>query len=130
MIGLDTNIIVRYIVQGDPDQCRKVNDLMENRLSAREPGFITLVALIEVIWVLESSYCQAKSVILKVLRSLLATRQLMIERADIIHKVSSLFEAAHADFSDAVTYLLTQDSGCSDCFTFDKKARRMGIKSL
>ena len=130
MIGLDTNIVVRYIVQDDPAQCKKVNDLMENKLTSREPGFIALVVLIEVIWVLESSYRQPKSLILKVLRSLLATRQLMVERADIVHKASSLYEAASADFSDAVIVLMTQDSGCTDCFTFDKKARRMGMKLL
>ena len=130
MIGLDTNIIVRYVVQDDPAQSSRVNGLMESRLSVREPGFITLIVLIEMVWVLESSYRQPKKVILKVIRSLLATRQLLIERADIVHKASSLYEAANADFSDAVIFLLSQDAGCTDCYTFDKKARRIGMTLL
>jgi predicted nucleic-acid-binding protein len=130
VIGLDTNIIIRYVVQDDPKQCDRVNDLMENRLTVHKPGFITLITLIETVWVLESSYSQPKKVILTVIHSLLATRQLVIERADIVHKAAARYETANADFSDSVIFLLSQDAGCSECFTFDKRARRTGMKLL
>ncbi len=56
MIGLDTNVIVRYIMQDDPVQSRKTSRLVEQRLSSETPGYITLVTLAEVIWVLKIVY--------------------------------------------------------------------------
>ena len=55
MIGLDTNVLVRYIMQDDPKQSPKASALMES-LNADNPGFITLVSIVELYWVLTSSY--------------------------------------------------------------------------
>lgn len=56
MIGLDTNILVRYLTQDDPRQAREATDLIENRLSQEEPGFINVVVMVETAWVLERAY--------------------------------------------------------------------------
>ena len=52
MIGLDTNVIVRYVVQDDPRQSAAATRLMEKTLSAENPGFVAVVTLCEVAWVL------------------------------------------------------------------------------
>ncbi len=83
MIGLDTDIVVRYITQDDPAQSKKATHLIES-LSAEAPGFITLVALVEVVWVLEESYSATKRQIVDVLETLLRTKELVVERAEIV----------------------------------------------
>ena len=56
MIGLDTNVVIRYLTQDDPKQATIATRLMEKTLSSGEPGFISLVVLAEVVWVLVSLY--------------------------------------------------------------------------
>ena len=56
MIGLDTNVLVRYLTQDDPSQARLATDLIERRLSHQDPGFISIVAMVETAWVLERAY--------------------------------------------------------------------------
>ena len=56
MIGLDTNVVVRYLTQHDPKQASIATRLMEKTLSSDDPGFISLVVLAEVVWVLVSLY--------------------------------------------------------------------------
>jgi predicted nucleic acid-binding protein len=61
MIGLDTNVLVRYMAQDDPIQSKLATDLIERRLADRDPGFISIVAMTETAWVLERAYgCPAR----------------------------------------------------------------------
>lgn len=55
MIGLDTNVLVRYIMQDDTKQSAKATQLIES-LTSDEPGFIAMVSVVELYWVLTSSY--------------------------------------------------------------------------
>ena len=83
MIGLDTNVLVRYVTQDDPVQSAKASQLIES-LTAASPGFVSLVTLTELVWVLQSCYQSAKSEVVMVLETLLHTRELTVEHADII----------------------------------------------
>ena len=56
MIGLDTNILVRYLTGDDPIQSAKAREVFEQRLSARNPGFVSVVAMVETVWVLDRAY--------------------------------------------------------------------------
>lgn len=56
MIGLDTNILVRYLTQDDPVQSPKATELIERRLTEHDPGFISVLAMVETVWVLERAY--------------------------------------------------------------------------
>jgi len=131
MVGLDTNVIVRYITQDDDMQDLKATKVIENRLSARDPGFITLITLVEITWVLESCYDQNKQDILNVLHGLLTTKQLIVERADIAYlAIKRCLASPKADFSDAVITVLSEHEGCSQVLTFDKKAKSVGMELL
>ena len=131
MIGLDTNIIVRYITQDDAKQALKATKVVENELSASNPGFITLITLVEITWVLESCYDQNKQNILDILEGLLTTKQLIVERGDVAYlAVKRCRASSKADFSDAVITILSEQEGCSEILTFDKKAKSVGMKLL
>jgi len=131
MVGLDTNVIVRYITQDDIKQASKASKVIENQLSASDPGFITLITLVEITWVLESCYDQSKTEILNVLQGLLTTKQLIVEKADIAYLAVKRCQASsNADFSDAVITVLSEHEGCSEVLTFDKKAKSVGMTLL
>jgi predicted nucleic-acid-binding protein len=54
MIGLDTNVVLRYLVQDDPAQSPKATEIVERRLTKEDPGFVSLVCILEIVWVLGS----------------------------------------------------------------------------
>lgn len=131
MIGLDTNVVVRYITQDDPKQALKATRVIENQLSSIEPGFITLISLVEITWVLESCYDQNKQDILNVLHGLLTTKQLIVERADIAYLAMKRCQtSSKAGFSDAMITVISEQEGCLQVLTFDKKAKYVGMELL
>jgi len=130
MIGLDTNVVIRYLTQDDKAQSAKANKLIDGELTSSEPGFITLISLVEIVWVLESCYGQPKDKIIHVLHSLLSTKQLLIENADIAYLAVKRYHAGKADFSDVIITILSEKAGCSKIVSFDKKAKSVGMTAL
>ena len=130
MIGIDTNVLIRYITQDDKTQSKKANNLIEQELSESVFGFVTLVSLIEIVWVLESCYEQKKSDLINVVGALLTTKQIKIERSDIAYLALKDFESGNGDFSDAVIARLSKAAGCTKVVTFDKKAVSVGMEIL
>ena len=130
MIGLDTNILVRYIAQDDAVQSGIANRLIEKRLTPDNPGFVSLITLIETTWVLGSCYQQPRQTLIDILRQLITIRQLQVERPDIAHQAIQRYESGNGDFSDAVICLINEVNGCDETMTFDKKARSVGMTLL
>lgn len=130
MIGLDTNVLVRYLTQDDRKQSAKANALIEEELTAQSPGYITSITIVEVVWVLESCYDQSKEGILDVLHALLTTKQLVVERADKVYLAMRRFSKANADFSDALIAVMSEQEGCNRIVTFDKRAVNVGMELL
>jgi predicted nucleic-acid-binding protein len=131
MIGLDTNVVIRYITQDDEAQALKATQVIENEISSKNPGFITLITLIEIAWVLESCYSQNKEDILNVLLGLLTTKQFLVERADLAYlALKRCQDSPKSDFSDALICVTAEQEGCSDVLTFDKKAKSVGMKVI
>ncbi len=127
MIGLDTNVLVRYLTQDDPSQSAQANQIIEQQLTSGNPGFLSLIVLIEAVWVLEACYGQGKSAIEAIVNSLLTTRQLMVDESDLVYKALQRFSGGNADFSDALIAVISEDRGCESTLTFDKKARSVGM---
>ena len=130
MIGLDTNVLVRYLTQDDKAQASRSNKLIESKLSVQTPGYVTLVTLVEVVWVLESCYEQTKSDVLNVIQSLLTTKQLIVESSDVVYLAKKRYEDGNADFSDALIAAVCKSNGCSRVVTFDKKAVNVGMELM
>jgi predicted nucleic-acid-binding protein len=131
VIGLDTNVVVRYLTQDDPRQCQVVNDLFERAAGSAEVAFlVNTVVLAEVVWVLESVYGYARQVISGALTLLLAARQIEVERRQTIKSALDAFASGDADFVDYLIAALNRDEGCDVTVTFDKKAGAISGFSL
>lgn len=130
MIGLDTNVLVRYVTQDDPIQSAKASDLIES-LTTASPGFISLVSVVELVWVLQSCYQSAKSDVVTVLETLLRTRELTVEHAEVIWQALRRFVANKADFADCLIERCAHAAGCEYTATFDlNAAKAAGMKRI
>ena len=130
MICLDTNILIRYLAQDDKKQASRANKLIDNEFNSGNPGFITLISLVEIVWVLESCYSQTRKEVIEVLHSLLTTKQLVIEGADMAYLALKRYAVGNADYSDALITVISESQGCSSVVTFDKKGNSIGMKVL
>ena len=130
MIGLDTNVLVRYIAQDDIKQSALATNLI-NSLTKESPGFITLVSVVELVWVMQSCYQSTKQEVVKILETLTATRELMIENSETVIKAIRVFSNSKADFSDCLIERSANKAGCEYSATFDVDAiKHVGFKSL
>lgn len=129
MIGLDTNVLVRYLTFDDPLQAAVAAKFLDS-LSPEEPGFVSLVVLIELVWVLGSLYGFQKSEIEGVIETLLQSKDLTIDNADLVRDALRIFRASRAEFSDCVIERCANTAACSYTVTFDKRAAAAGMKLL
>lgn len=123
MIGLDTNVLVRYVMQDEPRQAARAAKLIDS-LSAEEPGFVPLVALVELAWVLSGSYGLGRAQVAAALDALLRAKELVLERADIVAQALNRFSTAGADFADALIERSAVAAGCTATMTFDAGAAK------
>ena len=129
MIGLDTNVLVRYLTHDDPTQTAAAVKLIDS-LSPKEPGFLSVVVVAELVWVLEISYRFKKTEIERVLRTLLQSKELVVERAEIVVQALRRFSASGADFADCLIERGGHTAACKHTFTFDRRAVTTGMKLL
>jgi predicted nucleic-acid-binding protein len=125
MIGLDTNVVVRYIVQDDPRQTTAATELIEGGLTPRQPGFVPLVVLCELVWVLESCYDAARAEVAQAVRVLLTAKQIVVEQPAIAWKALRAYEAGGTDFADGVIVETSRAAGCEKLVTFDRRAAKL-----
>jgi predicted nucleic-acid-binding protein len=123
MIGIDTNILIRLTMQDDAVQCAKV-DLFLGSLSRREVGFISLVTLIESVWVLERRYSLPKFDIIRFVQELLDAPELKLEREVAVSHALQRFKASTADFADCLIERVGHHAGCTHTVTFDIAASK------
>jgi predicted nucleic-acid-binding protein len=125
VIGLDTNILVRFITQDDPVQAARATALIEWELTADTPGFVNLVTLAEVAWVLRNAYGYSREDVVDEFERLLRIEQLVVaSRADVLVALT-LAEDGLGDFADALIGQLNVAAGCVRTVTFDRRARRL-----
>jgi predicted nucleic-acid-binding protein len=130
MIGLDTNVLVRYLTQDDETQAAVASRLVETQLSAQRPGLIGQVVLCELVWVLETSYGHTRAELAPLLWKLLAAEEFRIQaRADVVVALQA-YESTGADFADALLGVQNRHAGCETTVTFDKKAARLSTHRL
>jgi predicted nucleic-acid-binding protein len=125
MIGLDTNVLVRYLVQDDPVQSKQATDIIERRLTDEAPGFVSIVAMVETVWVLDRAYGLSTRQIAAVVERLLQADTLIIENEQEIFSAMITLKEGQASFSDAVIAALGTKAACADTLTFDRKAARL-----
>jgi predicted nucleic-acid-binding protein len=125
MIGLDTIILVRYLAQDDPLQSPIATDLIEHRLTEDEPGFISVVAMAEVAWVLERAYGLADQDIAAAIEGVLQAEVLIVESEQEVFTAMVALKERRGSFADALIGALGAKAGCSRTVTFDRRAQRL-----
>jgi len=123
MIGLDTNVLVRYIMQDDPKQSPKANKIID-ALSSDDPGFITVVSVIELYWVLTAGYALTDEQFLQAMEGILRTKQFVVENADQVLRALRVFEKGRSDFADCLIERTAASAGCAQTMTFDVQASK------
>ena len=128
MIGLDTNILVRYVAQDDAKLAPRATRLIES-LTAEAPGYVSQVALVELVWVLTGCYDSSREEVAAVLDTLLRAKELVVADAAAAWKALRLFKAGKADFADCLLERCGALAGCSHTATFDRDAaKHCGMK--
>lgn len=128
MIAIDTNILVRYIVEDDPEQTARANRFLETELSASEPGFVSLVTLAELFWTLRQGYRRPHAEVAEVIERLLRAPQLVVEEVTL---VQAAIRSGHSGLGDLLIHLVGRAHGCRKTVTFDKAfARLAGVELL
>jgi predicted nucleic-acid-binding protein len=130
MIGLDTNVVIRYLTQDDPKQAAIASRFIESELTEKRRGFITLISLVEITWVLDACYGQKKLELIAIIESLLTLKQIIIEKTEVVHLALQRYQAGNADFSDSLIAIICEESGCQRIVTFDKKAMSIGMEKI
>jgi predicted nucleic-acid-binding protein len=130
MIGLDTNVLVRYLAQDDPGQAAKATRLIERGLSESKPGFVGLVVLVESCWVLQSLYQATPEELRETIADLLDARQLVIENRGAVTQALGACTTSGADFADALIAQCARAAGCDKVVSFDRGAVRAGMELL
>jgi predicted nucleic-acid-binding protein len=124
MIGLDTNVLVRYITQDDPSQAAGATRLIEGHCSGDSPGWISSIVLCELVWVLRRAYRYQKADVLAVLDQLLITLELKVEDEEIARLAVDAYKTGGADFSDYLILLSNTAAGCETTYSFDGRLAR------
>lgn len=130
MIALDTNVLVRYLAQDDRAQAAAATRLIEQTLSPAQPGFVSLVALLETVWVMESCYAASSEVVAGIVNDLLDTAALEVQDAAAVRAALRRYVEGGVDLHDCLIVELAAERKAR-VVTFDAKAaRRLGMELL
>jgi predicted nucleic-acid-binding protein len=130
VIALDTNVLVRFLVQDDAEQARLANTVMD-RLSDAAPGFLGREVLVELVWVLERAYGYGRADIAAALDGLLSATELVIEAADEVGVAVDRYRNDGFGFADLMIAAAARRAGATELVTLDRKAARLpGVRLL
>jgi len=124
VIGLDTNILVRFIVEDEPDQSAAARSVID-ALSDTDPGYVSLVAIAETVWVLQRAYRRSDAEIASVLERLLQVESLVVQSEQEVFSAMIVLKEGKGAFADALIAALGAKAGCRVTLTFDRKALRL-----
>jgi predicted nucleic-acid-binding protein len=124
VIGLDTNVLVRYLTLDDPAQSARATEILERELTRESPGFVSAVVVAELVWVLERAYRWDRSAIASAVEGLLQVEELRLEHEAEVYAAMFELRRPGADFADGLIGAIATSAGCSRTLTFDRAAQR------
>jgi predicted nucleic-acid-binding protein len=125
MIGLDTNILVRFLTQDDPVQSSRARQIIERQLTAENPGFVSLAAMFETAWVLEKIYKLSDQEVAETIKGILQIETLFIQNEQEVYTAMHALRTGRGSFADALVGALGTWAGCDSTLTFDRKTSRL-----
>lgn len=130
MKGLDTNVLVRYLVKDDKKQGKIASDYIQRAASSGQQCFINCIVLCELVWVLESAYGFARQQVIDVLEKLFLAKQIDIEMKDIARQALQDYKTGKGDIADYLVGRINQEHGCDTTATFDKVLKKSSVFQL
>lgn len=123
MIGLDTNVLVRFLIkdESEPAQITAARSVIQ-QCSPDKPGFINRIVLCELVWVLSRTYNHGRKSIGDVIDWLLRASDFVVENAQEARQALEMFRAGQADYADCLLAVLNAQAGCASTRTFDRSA--------
>ncbi len=125
MAALDTNILVRFLVEDDARQLAQARRVITNAIAQGEALFVPVTVFLELEWVLRTRFGFAKPQVTATLSSLLGAPELSIESESAMEVATALYASSKADFSDCVHVALAHQAGQVPLWTFDKNAAKL-----
>ncbi|MGE3295631.1 MAG: PIN domain-containing protein [Geminicoccaceae bacterium] len=126
MIGVDTNVLLRLLLDDDADQARRARALVAAAAEAHEPVFVNRAVLCETLWVLGRGYRFDRNQIARAVELLLAAPALRLEDHAAVDEALTVFRAGTLGFVDALIGVLNRRAGCATTYTFDRRAAEAG----
>jgi len=123
VIGLDTNVLVRYLTQDDPEQARRATAAIAEGTAGGGRCHLGVVVLCELVWVLREAYEESKIGILKTLDLILATKQFEIAEKDLVRDALEAYRTGRADFADYLIGVSHREAGCDETVTLNRRLR-------
>lgn len=125
MLGIDTNVLVRFLVQDDEGQFEKARKLIKREVAAGRKVFINQLVLMETEWVLRSCYAVPKNQIIEAISGLLEAVDVQLEDESVIEEALFNWKDATADFADCLIGAKNRRMGCTATATFNNKASKL-----
>lgn len=124
MIGLDTNVFLRFLLQDDPKWSPIATRFVETELTPGNPGYINICTLIEIVWSLRSQATYSRERIAILVEELLRADNIVLGNRDSVERALDAFRRGKAGFADYLIADLNRQAGCSTTMTIDKAAAR------
>jgi predicted nucleic-acid-binding protein len=130
MIGLDTNVLVRYLVQDDAAQCARVDRLFRDGVDGDRSFYLPVVVLCELVWVLASGYGLDRAAIGDALDRILLTGPFTVERKDLVRQAVAEYVSGRGDFADSIIGFGNREAGCPTTVSFDRGLKKSSTFQL
>jgi predicted nucleic-acid-binding protein len=125
VLGLDTNVVVRYLAQDDPRQSAAATRVFEKVLDPDNPGFVSSIVLCELAWVLAECYGADRARIRAAVEGLLTAKQIVVEAPDVVRRALRAWSEGTADFADAMIGEIAARNDAAKTLTFDRAAAKL-----
>lgn len=130
MIGLDTNVLVRLVVNDEPKQVAAAIKFLAQNCTADDPAYINIPVLCELVWTLERAYGYERADIARALAAILDNAAFLVEAAAVVATALERYTRQSFDFADLVIGGMNQARGCRATVTFDRKAAKLDAFAL
>jgi predicted nucleic-acid-binding protein len=122
LIAIDTNILLRLLLEDDAEQARQSRALVASMAAAHEPIFVNRAVLCETLWTLGRGYRYGRAQIARAIELLIAAPALRLEDADAVEEALTIFRVSGTGFVDTLIGVLNRRAGCATTYTFDRRA--------
>jgi predicted nucleic-acid-binding protein len=125
MIGIDTNVLVRFLIRDDESQFEKARKLIKREVTAGRRVFVNQLVIMETEWVLRSRYAVPKAQLIEAISGLLDSIEIQFEDEPSIEEAIFMWKDSTADFADCLIGAKNRRLGCRSTATFDVKASQL-----